>query len=575
MTAVLAVPFAALGLPQRLEQMAATGQSRSRDHSTRALALLRQAVAAGYDDFAHMDTDADLDGLRHEAAFQALLAQGHLDRRYGLVRHVSTTHEGTELHGLPLVELLRRGRELAARGYRPVGLSVVEEDGKLMAASVWQRPVVSELAWDRLGQRRANAAVALLKLGRSESAWPIFQHSAHPDAQTYVLHRAGPLGADVRPLLKRLEVEKDVSARQALILALGEWTAEQVPADVRQDWTARLLGWYRDDPDAGIHAAVDWLLRHSKDGSQPRKLDWGQAKQLQKIDAALASRERQRPEGRRWYVNGQGQTMVLLGPGEFVMGSPLSEAGRSNDELPHRQRVGRRFAIASKKVTVFQFQLFLKAHPEVKHNYNERYSPEAEGPITAVTWYEAAQYCNWLSAQEGIPEAQWCYPSIAEIEKCKDGVTPLKLPANYLSRTGYRLPSEAEWEFACRAGSESSRFYGSAVAMLGQYGWYLQNAQDRTWPVGKKKPNRFGLFDMHGNTWNWCQESSWGYKPGSGGKAATDEEDKRDITDKLSRALRGGSFIDLPSNVRCASRINNRPSTRDNSIGLRVARTYD
>ena len=570
--ATLAVPFAALALPQRLEQMAAAAQRRRRDHSTRALTLLRQAVAAGYDDFAHMDTDADLDGLRNEAAFQALLAQRHLGRRYGLVRHVSTTHEGTELHGLPLVELLRRGRELAARGYRPVGLSVVEEDGKLVAASVWQRPVVSELAWDRLGQRRANAAVALLKLGRPESAWPVFQHGAHPDAQTYVLHRAGPLGADVRPLLKHLDIEKDPSARQALILALGEYTAEQMPADVRQDWTGRLLGWYRDDADAGIHAAVDWLLRHGQDGPQPRKLDWGQAKHLQKMDT-LASRERQRPEGRRWYVNGQGQTMVLLGPGEFIMGSPLSEAGRFDNELPHRRRVGRRFALASKKVTVAQFKVFLKAHPEVKHFYTERYSPEADGPITAVTWYEAAQYCRWLSEQEGVKDDQMCYPSVGEIEKCKDGKA-LKLPSNYLSRTGYRLPSEAEWEYGCRAGAVSSRFYGSSVEMLGQYGWYQQNAQDRTWPVGQKKPNGFGLFDMHGNTWDWCQESGWNYKPGIGGKPAADEEDKRDITDKLSRVLRGGAFGNTPGNVRSAYRLNGRPADRS-LVGLRVARTYD
>src|SRR4051794_38504349 len=121
--------------------------------------------------------------------------------------------------------------------------------------------------------------------------------------------------------------------------------------------------------------------------------------------------------------------MVLLGPGEFTMGSPINEANRFPDELPHRRHVGRRFALASKKVTVEQFLRFKKDHPEVKHTYTERFSPESDGPIISVTWYEAAQYCNWLSKQEGIAEAQWCYPSIEEIEKRKADGMPLKMPA--------------------------------------------------------------------------------------------------------------------------------------------------
>ena len=432
---------------------------------------------------------------------------------------------------------------------------------------------MTEQARDRLGQRRANAAVALLHLERPGRVWALLRQSLYPDARTYFLHRAGPLGAEVRLLLRRLDDEADASARQALILSLGEYAADQVPADLAAKWTAQLLEWYRDDPDPGVHAAIDWLLRHGKDGPLPRRLDWRQAKELQKIDEEFKGRP---PEGRRrWYVNGQGQTMVLLGPGEFVMGSPVDEANRFPTEVPHRRRIGRRFALASKKVTVAQFKRFLKDHPEVKHTYTERFSPEAEGPIISVTWYEAAQFCNWLSQQEGIPENQWCYPAIAEIEKRKTDGKPLKLPADYLARTGYRLPTEAEWEFACRAGAASSRSYGSSLEMLGQHAWYQHNVQDRTWPVGQKKPNAFGLFDMHGNTWDWCQEGYAAYKVAPG-EAVADEEDTRDVTDQLSRVLRGGSFYSQPTGVRCAFRLSYRPSGRVVFIGfgLRVARTY-
>src|SRR5262249_42042625 len=149
------------------------------------------------------------------------------------------------------------------------------------------------------------------------------------------------------------------------------------------------------------------------------------------------------------------------GPVVFLMGSPTAEPGHYDGESLHRRRIGRSFALAAKPVTVAQWQRFLRAHPEVRHQYTHKWSPEPGGPIITVTWYQAAQYCRWLSEQEGIPEDQMCYPSVAEIEKCKNGVRPLTLPANFLARTGYRLPTEAEWEYACRAESTTARYYGN------------------------------------------------------------------------------------------------------------------
>jgi formylglycine-generating enzyme required for sulfatase activity len=376
-------------------------------------------------------------------------------------------------------------------------------------------------------------------------------------------------------LIEQLKAETDASARRALILGLGEYGPEQLPGPVRREVTALLLRWYRDDPDAGVHGAIDWLLRHGQEGPDRRKLDWDQAKTLGQIDADLAGKPR---EGRRWSVAPLGLTMIECPkPGVFQMGSPPAETERSKDETQHPRCLPRSFAIASKPVTVRQLQQFLKENPEVEKEYSKQYAPDLDCPMINVSWYVAAQYCRWLSDKEGLPDADMCYPTIAEIQKSKeDSATPLKLPANYLQRKSYRLPTEAEWEYACRARTETSRSHGVGLDLLPRYAWYARNSSGRSWPVGQKRPNDFGLFDMHGNVWSWCQDRAVSYPEPEEGKPVPDQEDKTDIRDITSRSVRGGSFVDLPPNVRSACRSGARPVVADYVVGFRPARTsYD
>src|SRR5262249_42010973 len=137
----------------------------------------------------------------------------------------------------------------------------------------------------------------------------------------------------------------------------------------------------------------------------------------------------------------------------------------------------------------------------------------------------------------------------------------------------YRLPTEAEWEYACRAVAVTSRYYGQSEELLGKYAWYLQNAKERTWPVGGKKPNDWGLFDMHGNVLNWCQERSASYPRGEEGKVFDDMEDSLNIDSQERRLLRGGSFTYLRVDVRSAHRDGVAPADRNDFIGFRPART--
>jgi formylglycine-generating enzyme required for sulfatase activity len=484
-----------------------------------------------------------------------------LDRSYAAVWHDSAEWVSEEVHGLDPVRHLARCRELARQGYRPAAFSMaafgagpVPVERPLLAASVWHRPVVPETAKETLARRQARAAVTLLRLEQAADVWPLLQHRPDPRLRTWIIHLLSPLGTDPQALLRRLDEERDVSARRALILCLGEYKPENEGGDAgtgwRQSLTGKLLQTYREDADAGIHAAVEWLLRR-----------WGRGKELTQIDQELQA---QPPDASRlWYVNSQGQTFRRFpGPIQVLMGSPGSEPDRRPDELLHRRRIGRSFALATKPVTVAQFERFLRANPTVseRFNYMKRYSPEPDGPIISVSWYEAAQYCRWLSEEEKIDPGQMCYPPINDIK------TGMKLPADYLTRTSYRLPSEAEWEYANRAGATTSRAYGHAEERLGQYAWYLKNADDRTHPVGVLKPNDFGLFDMNGNVWQWCQEPRLWYHLGQRGQPAEDREILYTLTDEQSRVLRGGSFIFAAAYVRSAFRYSYQPSLRNLSI---------
>ena len=127
-----------------------------------------------------------------------------------------------------------------------------------------------------------------------------------------------------------------------------------------------------------------------------------------------------------------------------------------------------------------------------------------------------------------------------------------KLKEKYLSLTGYRLPTEAEMEYATRAGAVTSRYFGETDELLPKYAWYMKNSQEQTWPVGSLKPNDLGLFDVQGNVFTWCQESYKGYPTKKNDEVAEDKEDELVITPTQSRVLRGGSFLSLASVVRSA-----------------------
>jgi formylglycine-generating enzyme required for sulfatase activity len=324
---------------------------------------------------------------------------------------------------------------------------------------------------------------------------------------------------------------------------------------------------YRTSADPGLHAASEWLLRHWKQDDWLKKTngEWAEDKEerekkIEAIKQAVAEEKEKTPP--QWYVNGQGQTMVVVpGPVEFVMGSPPTEANRRNDENQHKKWIGRTFAIASKSVTMEQYQRFEKGYDAGEAKYHRM----ADLPVVGKPWYQAAAYCNWLSEKEGIDPKEWCYEINGQVTKLRE---------NYLSLTGYRLPMEAEMEYATRARAETSRYYGETEELLPKYAWYTKNSHEQTWPVGILKPNDLGFFDVQGNVYIWCQESYKAYPMGKGEETDEDKEDGLVISPTKSRVLRGGSFVSQALNVRSAYRVLNAPTYRSGYVGFRPARTF-
>jgi formylglycine-generating enzyme required for sulfatase activity len=433
------------------------------------------------------------------------------------------------------------------------------------AATLLEAELAGKAADESRAQRQARAAVALVRMGRAEAVWPLLQHSPDPSVRSYLVHWLKLLGADPTVLMTRLEdlahesapppdqgrdrmeailFDPVTSVRRALILALGEYQAP--PPHAREALLATLLDVYKNDQDAGIHGAVEWTLRQWKEEERLARVV------LPQFDGRC---------DRRWYVNSEGQTLVVItGPVAFMMGSPVTEPKRDAGERLRRERIDWTFAVATKEVTRAQYDRFVQASPRNGVHYLgdvTEISPDRKEPQVGVCWFDAVAYCNWLSEQEHLepcylPNDQGAYAE------------GMKLAPDLPRRSGYRLPSEAEWEYVCRAGALASRYYGGSSDLLGNYGWYIENSPGvQAAPCARLKPNDLGLFDVLGNAGEWCQDDNEVM-----GKAFL-----LTIMDKGVRIIRGGTYTRPAAFVRSARGEGFRPSGRNVNNGFRLVRT--
>jgi len=232
---------------------------------------------------------------------------------------------------------------------------------------------------------------------------------------------------------------------------------------------------------------------------------------------------------------------VYIAPGTFTMGSPSSEEGRDSDETQHQVTLTRGFYLQATEVTQGEWQRVMGSNP------SRFASCGSDCPVETVSWLDAVGYANALSRAEGYSE---CYDSSGNVQG----------GGSIYDCTGYRLPTEAEWEYAARAGSTGAR-YGT----LDQIAWYSGNSGRQTHRVGELQANAWGLYDMLGNVWEWTHD--W-YGPYGGSFT-----DPSGPASGSYRGLRGGSWGGDASYLRSADRGSYDPSARNNNVGFRLART--
>lgn len=461
-------------------------------------------------------------------------------------------------------EAIAELRSEVARSFTPAPNASVEEN---------------QVAQIALTERQANAAVALMRLEDPRPVYDFLTVDRDPEGLSQFIHRIR--GREVSPSLlvrsfnelRALPPPADPLLRRqhefrlyGMLLGLGWFAVDELPTAERDRLVEDLGGMYASHPSRAVHSALGWLLRQ-----------WGEEEAVRKVDETPVDYD---PSGdREWYVvkvqpseldvetsetNEADQTpeaspespapifftMVVFPGGEYSMGE------RGDQELVE---VAGPIAVSDREVTWRQFSLI---DGDSHRQYAEqKFMGELRGrrlldeqPVCEVTWFEAVNYCRWLTSAYLPGEGFQCYPrkDFTEEQASYPGWINLSDTEDWpmdTSRPGFRLLTEAEWEYVARGGMETDFSFGTSEGLFDDYGWYDENSDRWSHRTGMKRPSLSGLFDMHGNLFEWTNE----------------EQHSR-------RILRGGCWSNFDTSYcRSASRVRNYPATRSHYFGFRVA----
>ena len=382
---------------------------------------------------------------------------------------------------------------------------------------------------------KTRAAVVALHLEDDRLAAEMCRVDDRPDSvqRTLFIDEFAVWHGDLRRLATYGQTRSDPALRYGLCLAVASVPQERVSESDRSPWKPVFAEWYTSAVDSGTHSAAGWAMRQ-----------WG-------VELPALPSTTQPSDGRNWFVNSLGMTLLKIAPGEFVRVEEYT-----TDAKPETVKLSRAFLLCDREISVGRFQQFVddascpnEEKPEPWGGVEPHISPTPDHPAQQVSWYDAVLFCNWLSRKEGRTP---CYERTGKKEKAelyeKEEHDAWRLVPE---GTGYRLPTEAEWEYACRAGTTTDFSSGGDNTLLRNYATFQES---RAAPCATKLPNAWGLFDTHGNVEEWCDDTI-GSSDGKRGSF---------------RAFRGGSWNCSAGRCRSAHRTWYVPSHRNYDLGFRL-----
>ncbi|TVP99597.1 MAG: hypothetical protein EA381_09490 [Planctomycetaceae bacterium] len=468
-------------------------------------------------------------------------------------------------------------QQAIADGFVPCCL---ETDG-VRAVSAWRRPVEYQQHARRV-TTGATLAACLAALGVTDPV--VARLDASDDDPDRIAEAAETIQAlaieaiSPETLLRLLLPTQSVAVKRNLLLALAAHPVQRLGTAQRDNWRDGLAA-LTEDADVGLAAAARRLRRtwYPEALTEPENV----------VESV--------PDGQdRLSRSGDGTWMTRIDPPNRVwIGSFNHEPLRESSEIGGYVVGMQPFLIGQTEVTVEQFDKFQRDE-KVRRFYEQeqarerargntrgkaggsfyasrRFAPEPDCPRTSVRWYDAIVYCQWLSETEGLPEDQWCYPHIWD-----GNWETFTFPEDIMTRTGYRLPTEIEWEYAAGSGVPMTWPFGWTPRLIDQYAWTKSNSGGRSHPVGSKLPNRFGLFDMFGNVSEWCLSPFQAYRRSYRIPDIEWQEWARpEYKAESVFSIRGGSFDNEAELARTSARRLSRPDEKTYTFGFRIARSVE